>query len=181
MTNYRCFQLRPPRGFTLVEVMIATLVASIALLALLGTAFMTYKINHKARLRDNARAVLRTYIDQFQRLGYAENNVPRMIFNPKSGNGTSLGLRWGALSNETEYPGAPTELIIDIGPPGSPQNATVTRNISFVNSASGETSSDIVKDAAGFMLKATFTVSYTIEGSNDTPIIQTMNTLRLID
>lgn len=162
--------------------MIATLVASVALLALLGTAFMTYKINHKARLRDNARAVLRTYVDQFQRLAYAnDDNVVRMLFNPANGNNTGLGLRWGALSDEIEYAGAPTSLTIDIGPPGSPQPATVTRNISYVNSATGASASAPVKDAAGFMLKATFTVSYKIEGTNDQAITQTMSTLRLID
>lgn len=160
--------------------MMALLVASIALLALLGTAFMAYNINHKARLRDNARAVLRTYVDQFQRLAYANNsNVVRMLFTPTSGD-TGLGLRWGALSDEINYLGAPAELTVNIGPPQSVQYATVTRNVSYVNPATGATSTTPVSDAAGIMLRATFTITYTLGGANENTIVQTMSTLRLI-
>jgi prepilin-type N-terminal cleavage/methylation domain-containing protein len=185
MSKYRYFQSRGHRAFTLVEVMIATLVASVALLAVLGTAFMTYKINHKARLRDNARAVLRTYIDQFQRLAYANDaKVVRMLFNPAEGNDTGLGLRWGKLSDETarqiEDP-EPTERKIDIGPPGSPQYAFVTRNIAYVNTSTGEVSSTITKDAAGIMMRATFTITYTIAGITENRVTQSMSSARLID
>lgn len=171
----------PRSGFTLVEVIMAVAVAAVALLALLGTAFMAYKINHKARLRDNARAVLRTYVDQFQRLAYAdEDNVVRMLFTPTSGD-TGLGLRWGALSDQINYPGAPSEITVDIGPPESPQLATVVRNVSYVNPATGAPSTTPVSDAAGIMLRATFTVSYTLAGANENTITHTMSTLRLID
>jgi prepilin-type N-terminal cleavage/methylation domain-containing protein len=168
------------KAFTLVEVIIATVVASIALLALLGTAFTAYQINHKARLRDNARAVLRTYIDQFQRISYAEGNTVRMLFNPTGNSATGLGLRWGGLSNEIEYPNAPTTLEINIGPPGSPQTATVTRNVQMVNASTGNVSSTRVLDAAGFMMRAEFTVSYTLSGRQGGVITQSMSTVRLI-
>ncbi len=172
---------RSLRGITLIEVLVATFVASVALMALLGTAFASYKINHKARLRDNARAVLRTYVDQFERLAYSDSgNVVRMLFTPTSGP-TGLGLRWGQLSDQINYEGAPTTLQIDIGTPGSPQTATVTREVSHVSLTSGDASTTRVADAAGFMLRATFTVTYRLGGSGQQTISQSMTSLRLID
>jgi type II secretory pathway pseudopilin PulG len=168
------------RGFTLVEVVMAVCVATMALLALLGTSITAYKINNKARLRDNARAVLRSYVDQFQRLAYSnDSNVVRMLFTTTS-SPTGLGLRWGSLSDEINYAGAPTTLQINIGSAGSPQTATVTRSVTFVNSNTGNTSTSKVMDAAGFMLSATFTITYTPSGSSSS-ITQSMSTLRLID
>ncbi len=166
---------------TLIEVLVAAFVASVALMALLGTAFAAYKINHKARLRDNARAVLRTYVDQFERLAYSDSgNIVRMLFTPTSGP-TGLGLRWGQLSDQINYEGAPTTLQIDIGTPGSPQTATVTREVSHVSLTSGDASSIRVADAAGFMLRATFTVTYRLGGTGQQTISQSMTSLRLID
>jgi prepilin-type N-terminal cleavage/methylation domain-containing protein len=177
--------LRTPnkrKAFTLVEVVIASVVASMALLGLLGTAFTAYQINHKARLRDNARAVLRTYVDQFQQLSYSEGNLVRMLFNPTGETErTGLGLRWGELSNQTEFPGAPTApLQINIGPPNSPQPAFVTRNVRMVNAANGNDSDARVLDAAGFMMRAEFTISYTLSGTGGSTITQRMSTVRLI-
>lgn len=169
------------KAFTLVEVMIAVVVSSLALLGLLGTSFATYKINHKARLRDNARAVLRTYVDQFQRLSYSnEDQVVRMLFTVTSGP-TGLGLRWGNLSDQINYQGAASELQVDIGPPGAPLLATVTREVKYVNLSTGSTSNTRVFDAAGFMLGATFTVSYALSTDPNSIIRQSMSTVRLID
>lgn len=166
---------------TLVEVLVAGFVASIALMSLLATAFSAYKINHKARLRDNARAVLRTYVDQFERLAYSNSdNVVRMIFTPTTAP-TGLGLRWGQLSDRINYEGAPSTLEIDIGTPGAPQLATVTRMVSHVTLNNGSASTTRVADAAGFMLRATFTITYRLGGSGQQSISQSMTSLRLID
>lgn len=193
MTRLAPATLLPPslckkKGFTLVEVMVALSVATMALLALLGTSVLAYKINHKARLRDNARSVLRTFADQFQRISYSREvivdgvpvNLIRSIFLPTT-SPTGLGLRWGQLSDETPTAGQSTVLQVDIGPPGSPQLATVTREVTFVNTANGAVSATRVADAAGFMISATFTVTYTITGTNSRPISQSISTVRLID
>ncbi len=172
---------------SLVEVMVATGVASMALLALLGTAFTAYKINQKARLRDNARAVLRTYVDQFQRLAFSsESGTIRQLFSetPPGADGqpqpTGKGLVWGGLSDGIPYPDEPTVLEINIGTPGSPQTAIVTREVRFVNMTTGEVAVSRIQDAAGFMMRATFTVTYTVAGTGDSPTSQSMSTLRLI-
>jgi prepilin-type N-terminal cleavage/methylation domain-containing protein len=182
MLNYRHTRAKGKRGFTLVEVMIAALVAAVALLALLGTAFMAYKINQKARLRDNARSVLRTYVDQFQRLGYAtDSSVTRMLFTPTgSTEYTGLGLRWGQLSDEANYVGAPTTLNVDIGSPGSPVIATVTRNVSFVTSSTGNGGSSPSNDGIGILLRADFRITYSLAGANQNSITQSISTLRFV-
>jgi type II secretory pathway pseudopilin PulG len=195
--------IRNRKGFTLVDVMVAVGVSSMALLALLATSVITYKINHKARLRDNTRSVLRSFVDQFQRIGYSDDssgtNVPRRIFEPTQ-SPTGQGLRWGELSNEV--PNGPlnnTPLEVDIGSPGSPQLAYVTRMVSFVtreqtadsppvffgNSSLTGSPPTITRDrepfAAGFMIRAEFTVTYTLTGTTGAPITQRASTLRLID
>lgn len=171
-------------AFTLVDVMVALGIASMALLALLGTSFITFKINHKARLRDNARSVLRTYVDQFQRIGYSDEstgaNVPRRLFETTQ-SPTGQGLRWGLLSNEVPNgPLSTAPLEVEIGSPGAPQRAYVTREVSYVN-ASGNASSTRVDNAAGFMIRAKFTIEYSISGTKGRPITQSVSTLRLID
>lgn len=180
--RYRHTRTVRREGFTLVEVMVAAAVATIALLALLGTAFISYKINHKARLRDNARAVLRTYVDQFQRLAYStDEGVIRVLFSPTTGE-TGRGMRWGELSDEPNDPTFTDDPAkIDIGPPGSEQWAYVTREVSYVSLTDGQPITERKNDAAGFMLKATFTITYTLAGSKDQAITQNMSTLRLID
>lgn len=166
---------------TLVEVLVAAFVASVALMCLLATAFSAYKINHKSRLRDNARAVLRTYVDQFERLAYSNSdNIVRMIFTPTTGP-TGLGLRWGQLSDQINYEGAPATLEIDIGTPGAPQLATVTREVRYVSPTNGAASATRLADAAGFMLRATFTITYRLGGTGQQSISQSMTSLRLID
>lgn len=178
--------LRRRKGFTLVDVMVAVGIASMSLMALIGTNLLSYKINHKARLRDNARSVLRTYVDQFQRLAYSDDssgtNLIRSMFIPTTSGPTGLGLRWGNLSDETPNPDQPSVMEVDIGPPGSSQLARVTREVSYINPTNGEASTTRISDAAGFMIRGTFTITYTITGSRDKrPISQSISALRLID
>jgi type II secretory pathway pseudopilin PulG len=178
------------KGFTLVDAMVATAISTVVLLALLATTFTTYKINHKARLRDNARSVLRTYVDQFQRLSYSDDtsgvNQVREIFIPTTtSNGTisiptGSGLKWGELSNGLPDPNLPTECPVEIGPPGSPVTGYVTRDVRWINPATGNVTASKISDAAGFMLKGTFTITYSLPGTSGAPIRQSVTTLRLV-
>jgi type II secretory pathway pseudopilin PulG len=170
------------QGMTLVEVMVTMLVTVSVILALFATILTAYQLNHKARLRDNARAVLRTYVDQFQRLAYSdEDNVIRMLFQTTTEE-TGHGLFWGGLSDKIDYVGAPTTLEINIGSPGAEQRATVTRRVSFIDSNTGNPSTARITDAAGFILMAEFKVSYSIgRPGSANEISQSMSTLRLID
>lgn len=186
----------PSRGFTLIEVMTGLLVSTMALLALIGTAFIAYEINHKARLRDNARAVLRTFTDQFQRISPSENvdmgdgtfrNTVREFFKiTPAGTQSGSGLVWGSLSTSanTNDEAIPDDspLEINIGPPGSVQFAYVTRQIRYVNPATGAESDTVIRGGSGFMLKGTFTITYSLSSSrNKREIKQSMSALRLVD
>jgi prepilin-type N-terminal cleavage/methylation domain-containing protein len=163
-------------GFSIPEVMIAMAVATIGLFALLNTSIYAYKINHKARLRDNARTALRSFADQFQRLSYStEDGIIRAMFTPTT-EPTGLGLRWGKLCNEINWEGAPTVCTVDIGPPGIPVVATVTRDVTNVRAADGDTATARDADAAGFMLKATFTIRYPVGRET---VVQSLSTLKL--
>ena len=171
------------------------LVSAIALLGLIGTALTAYEINHKARLRDNARAVLRTFIDQFQRIDMSSNieladgseqNTIRDFFTiTPAGTHTGHGLKWGELSDfaniddEAVIDDSPLE--INIGPPESVQNAYVTRQVRYVDAATGNESETQIRGGSGFMLKATFTVTYVPSSRSKREIKQSMSTLRLID
>lgn len=176
-------KLRRRGGLTLVEVMVAAAVAAMALVVLIGTLIVAYRVNHSARLRDNARAVLRTYADQFQRLGYAYDHdfndstppVQRVIFTETIAP-TGLGLRWGALSDQIYLPGAPETLTVNLGSATSPTMATITRAVSYVNLGGN---SALIKgdDPAGFMLQATFFISYIVNGRT---ITGELSILRLI-
>ncbi len=178
------------KGFTLVDVMIAVGVASIMLLALFGTSFLTYKINHKARLRDNARAVLRTFVDQFQRLSYSDeetgSNQPREIFITTTGSNstvsapTSSGLEWGKLNTFKPDGTVKPPCIVNIGTPDAPQLATVTRDVWWIEPSTGNATASKSVEAAGFMLKGRFTITYTLTGTTGRSISQSMTTLRLV-
>lgn len=181
---------RGRNGFTLVDVMVAVAISTVVLLALLATTFTTYKINHKARLRDNARSVLRTYIDQFQRLSYSDDtsgiNQVREIFIPTTtSNGTisvptGSGLKWGALCTDLPDPDLPTVCAVPIGPPESPVTGYVTRDVRWINPSTGNTTASKISDAAGFMLRGTFTITYSLPGTSGAPIRQSVTTLRLV-
>lgn len=163
-------------GFSIPEVMIAMTVATIGLFALLNTSIYAYQINQKARLRDNARTVLRNFADQFQRLSYStKDGIIRSMFTPTTAP-TGLGLRWGKLCNEINWEGAPIACNVDIGPPGTPVMATVTREVTNVRVTDGGASVARDADAAGFMLKATFKISYPVGRET---VVQSLSTLKL--
>lgn len=160
--------------------MITAVVAAMALLGLLGVSFTAYQINHKARLRDNARAVLRSYVDQFQQLSYStKDDITRVLFVP-TGSPTGLGLipTNEGFSDLIDDPDLPTNLEVDIGPLGTSVTATVTRDVQYV--AGGSDSVARSANSAGFMLRATFEISYTVPTSPGTPIKHSVTVLRLV-
>ena len=131
----------------------------------------SYEMIAHARIRDNARVILKTYGDQFLRLQTTERapsgvTYTRWLFNITPGP-TSQGLRWGELSDD------PTSTVMSTEPltvqlRGNGDNTTpavVTRNVVYVNPVTGETSTTSrFTRAAGYYLQAEFTVTYTFNG-----------------
>jgi type II secretory pathway pseudopilin PulG len=101
---------------TLVEVMLAAAVFVMAALGLYTVLIRAYELAALARYQDNARAVLQTYVDQFQLLWpVGSDSKPLAIFiptdpalwNPPTTYGTGQGLLYwnsttsGGLSDES--------------------------------------------------------------------------------
>ena len=185
------------RGFTLVEAMMATVLFTMLTLGVYATLIKSYQMIALCRARDQARAVLRTYADQFQRLQITVNitlpddpgtvfdesttKVPslRWLFLP-SGGPTSRGLRWGAMSDQDAsvnipIPSPVDSLPITLGAGAHAIGATVTRNVRYVDAATGANESNQSIRAAGYLLACTFEIRYRLVQSD---YVQTMTVMR---
>lgn len=164
---------RSRRGFTLVEAMIACAVFTMATLGIYGMLIQSYKMSALARTRDNARAVIRTFGDQFERLQTTStvNNVAytRWLFNPDGV--TGKGLVWGAISDSdvdtNPLPNPVPSLSLNLGTTSHPVAATVTRDVNYVSDTTGVDAAQTIK-AAGYMMRGTFAITFTMDGRSYT-------------
>jgi len=168
------------RGFTLVETMVAATIFVMVTLGVYTMLMKSYQLIALTRVRDDARAVLRSFADQFERLSTTEEvdgvSRQRWIFLPSSGP-TGRGLVWGALSDENTSVNAEdvASLPIVLGGESHRVNATLTRDVRYINAASGENAADRTIEAAGYMLSGTFTINYAMNGTSYT---QSLTVLR---
>jgi Tfp pilus assembly protein PilV len=156
-------------GFTLLEAMLSTTIFTMVTLGVYTILIKSYQMIALSRCRDEARAVLRTYADQFLRLQTTERvsgaTYNRWLFNPTNGP-SGRGLRWGELSDRNTSTAA-TEVAnipITLGTGGHATAATLTRDVRYVASSSGANVNALSIDAAGFMLSATFAINYRSSG-----------------
>ena len=144
------------RGMTLVEVIVGVLILALIAAGALTVVTTSYQISEKTRLSDNARAVLRTYGDQFLTLepdsfAAAANLVGQ---NPQ---------QFMDLRNDPTHTAA--TITESIGAHGSTVvEATITRSVSFVDIATGDNISPGTQNQAGYLLRGTFTASYQFAG-----------------
>lgn len=132
----------------------------------------SYQMAALSRCRDEARAVIRTYADQFERLQTTTKvasgaSYTRWLFLPDGE--TGRGLAWGSLSdaNVFDTPWAPApNLAITLGAGARPVAATISRNVIYVNAATGADSPTQVIQASGYMLKGVFTVKFSINNKS---------------
>lgn len=162
------------RGFTLVEAMVGTVVFTMVTMGVYAALIKSYQLAALSRARDDARAVLRTFADQFERLQTTEKvgatNATRWLFLP-SGGPTGRGLVWHdpdtgtpALSNGNTTVNAEdvASLGVTLGTGVAAVPATLTRDVRYVDMSSGDVSASQRVEAAGYMLQATFTIRYTL-------------------
>ena len=177
------FRCRPTRGggFAIVEAMMATMVFSMVMLGVYAALIQSYKMAALSRCREEARAVLRTYVDQFQRLQTTETvggaSFNRWLFNPTTA-ATGQGLVWGALNSDTvnNASTAVSSLPITLGATGTTVAAQLTRDVRYVTAATGAIATTRTIDSGGYMMQAVFTISYTISGR---PYTQSVTALRV--
>jgi Tfp pilus assembly protein PilE len=135
-------RLRRNKGFTIFEVAMAATIFAMSALALFSILIEAYGLVESARYRDAARAVLRTYADQFERLEatdkYTDSKVyTRWLFQPAyPSNGTGTGAGLSKMDVLSDVPGFTTPQDnnggtgkITLGGPQSPATGVVTNGI----------------------------------------------------
>lgn len=145
--------------------MVATLLFTSVALGVYGMLIKSYQMSALSRAIDEARGVLRTYADQFQRLqttdrvGAATYN--RWLFNPTSAP-TGRGLVWGSLNNANTSVNAANSsyLAITLGGTGHSIPAKLTRDVRYLDAATGNRTTTQTIEAAGYLLSGTFTITF---------------------
>ena len=156
--------------------MLSTTIFTMVTLGVYTILIKSYQMIALSRCRDEARAVLRTYADQFLRLQTTERvsgaTYNRWLFNPTNA-ATGRGLRWGELSDRNTSTAAEDvgNIAITLGTGGHATPATLTRDVRYVASSSGANVNALSIDAAGFLLSATFAINYRSSGKSYTQSI----------
>jgi prepilin-type N-terminal cleavage/methylation domain-containing protein len=177
------------RGFTLVEVMVATVLLSMIILGILEVLIGSYRVAAKARYKDHARYVIKSMADQFlTQQAFDGNGNALTLFTPTvdtTGAATPLGtgLTWtnsdgstGTLS--TDSLGLYYYVLLG-DTSGAPIQATVTRLVQYIYPQIGGAETLITQNApAGYMLQADFTITYTFQGVQMPPL--TMSAIRAV-
>jgi Tfp pilus assembly protein PilV len=161
------------RGFTLVEAMVASGVFCMCTLGVYAMLIQSYKLSALSRTRDDARAVIRTFADQFERLQTTNEvgNVAytRWLFHPDGV--TGKGMVWGALSDSddvtTPIPNPVAYLSVNLGTSSNMVPATITRSVDYVSDTTGATAAQQIK-AAGYMMVGTFTITFSVNAKTYT-------------
>jgi prepilin-type N-terminal cleavage/methylation domain-containing protein len=179
-------QRRAQRGFTLVETMVATMVFTMGILGVYAMMLKSYEMVTVSRHRDNGRAILLSFADQFLRLQTSDSiaghgNQLRGMFSPHAA--SSLGLNWtdaqgNVIQGDTQTDpnlglpvvlGETTDVDVNNRATGSQVLAHVFREVVLLN-ANGEPLAGTTPPltAAGYMMQATFTITFPIAGRTQT-------------
>jgi len=167
----------------LAEVMIATTVFTMGILGVYAMMIKSYHLITLARHRDNARAYLMSFSDEFLRLQTTDlisgNPVTRRLFCTPDMSGTGGdGLHWTDTTGNTITGDYAASLPVVLGEASSSQvPAVVTRQVHYLNSAGAMVSTNTAT-AAGWLLQATFTITYSIQGQPQTQSITVARSVR---
>jgi hypothetical protein len=153
--------------------MVATIIFFASILGVYAVLIRSYQMVTLARYRDNARAVLTTFTDQFGRLQTADaapggGSIIRPLFQPDTWGAytpNSFGLSWADAEGDAAIAGSnAAPITVTLGDPGSsPISAQVTRQIQYLDPATGMTVNTPPASAAGWILQGTFTIQYTVD------------------
>ena len=156
--------------------MVATGLLTMVGLGILSVMIGAYRVAAKARYRDHARYIVKSFADQFltQQTSDSQTGVTFTMFVPTvdaGGNSVPLGtgLSWtntdgtsGSLSNDAI--GATYTVLIGDNT-GTPVQAIVTRWVRYVDD-SGNANLISNQTSAGSLLEGDFTISYPYLGTN---------------
>ena len=172
---------RARRGFTLVEVMIATMVFTMGILGVYAMMIKSYELVTLSRHRDNGRALLLSFADQFLRLQTTDLIAGVVVTRPLFVTNTvpdAGGLNWTDTSGHVGTVDV-QGLHVLLGESTSSQvPATVTRLVSNLDATTGAAVSGVTATAAGWMLQGTFTITYSINGRAQSQSITVARSVR---
>jgi prepilin-type N-terminal cleavage/methylation domain-containing protein len=159
---------RVQSGFTLVEVMVATVLLSFIILSILSAMIGAYRIAAKARYNDHARYIIKSFADQFltqQTTDTSGNTLPLFLSTSQ----TAYGLSWTNYDGTTSSGGnsqstAPAQMPVLLGDnTGAPVTAYVSRTVWYLYTAgsqAGQVTSVPQNGSAGYVMRADFTITY---------------------
>jgi prepilin-type N-terminal cleavage/methylation domain-containing protein len=182
-------RVRSRRGFTLVEVMVATVLLSMIILGILEVLIGSYRVAAKARYRDHARYVIKSLADQFltQKSFDGNGNALTLFVPTVDGTGAATPLGTGLTWTNSDGSAGTVSLdplglyfYVKLGDTsGAPIQATVTRMVQYIYPQIGGAETLITQNApAGYMLQADFSITYTFQGVQMPPM--TMTAVRAI-
>jgi prepilin-type N-terminal cleavage/methylation domain-containing protein len=173
---------RSAGGFTLVEVMVATVLLSMIILGILAVLIGSYRVAAKSRYNDHARYVVKSLADQFLTQDSVDPQSGNTItmFVPSSA--TGLGLTWTTTASDgtqTVTQGTASGLQVALSDKATtgeaPIQANVTRSVWYMDPASGSVSLTPVPSSAGTLLRADFTATFQFMGGT---LTQTVSAIR---
>jgi prepilin-type N-terminal cleavage/methylation domain-containing protein len=179
------------RGFTLVEVMVATVLLSMIILGILQVLIGSYRVAAKARYNDHARYIVKSMADQFlTQQPFDNNGNVLMLFKPTVDGGGNLiplgtGMTWtntdGSLGTvSTDSLGR--YFYVKLGDnSGAPITATVTRQVQYLYPyPSGQPTLDTQNAPPGYLLQAIFTITFPFPANSTTSLTQSITVDRSV-
>jgi prepilin-type N-terminal cleavage/methylation domain-containing protein len=174
------------RGFTLVEVMVATVLLSMIILSILSALIGAYRVAAKARYNDHARYIIKSMADQFLTMQPTQDLAgnPYPVFSQMTG--TGYGLTWTNPDGSvvTGAVGSASIPVLMGDNTGAVITAQVSRSVWLLvatppgNANLGQTTLVPYNASAGQMLRGDFTISYSFQGTPVPPL--TMSVVRAV-
>jgi Tfp pilus assembly protein PilV len=148
-------------GFTLVEVMVGTVLFLMAALGIFSGLIYSYRLAAETRHRDQARYILKSLGDEFmiQKSEDAAGMI-KPIFAPTE-NATGTGLLWQGVPGDEA--GLTVTLASTTGAPIS--NVLVTREVTYL-ALDGTPSASAPSSTGGVLVRGDFRIAYSYANRN---------------
>lgn len=151
----------PASAFTLVEVMVGTVLFLIAALGIFSGLIYAYRLAAETRYRDHARFILKSLSDEFLvQKSEDETGELKTMFVPTE-NATGLGLLW--QGTEGQAAGLTVTLGSTTGSPIS--DALVTREVTYLE-LDGTPSTSPPSSTGGVLVRGNFRIAYSYSNRN---------------
>lgn len=153
---------------TLVEVMVSAVVMAGVLLSTLTAVVQAYRMNEMARRRDEVRAILQSFVDNFLCGQVRDEDTDEIYaFYKVRVAATGEGLSW-TDSSGTSYTGTSSGLSVPLAGTGAPTVVFTywVRQVDETDTTGTPDFSDVDKSAVGREIVGVFTASFEAGGKS---------------